>query len=325
MAINPEYGRQDPERSYRQGDTVGSYRLLKQIASQAEEQVFIADDQRGNRKVTLRLISTRKTSFNDETDQAVKTAELLAELKSPNIMAVYEIGEVPGYRFIAMEYLEGLTLRQVMLSGDLSILGTLEISSQICNGLRQAHANDIFFTDLNPDNVVVTGDKTVKMISQGVAGPDDDRDQLPMSQRLQDLAYFPPEQLEAREIDARSNVFTVGVILYEMITGRRPFGGGVNEIKNAIKGSGPERPSQINPDCGPELERVILRMLEKNPARRYPQAGDVVIELDRIKAALPPAFAKPIKRKDPWNRVVLVAVIILVIISIINFILQYLK
>jgi serine/threonine protein kinase len=308
-----------------EGPGISHYSITNRIASTEASEVYLAVDTRFDRRVTL-IVLRPADAFDAQTrTQLVEAAEAVSRLSHPNVLAVYEVGEADGREFIAMEYAEGLTLREMMARGALSVDGGTEVARQICAALSEIHENDLMLENLVPDNITVTRDRQIKVMCLNAVESPGRYDPRAASLPADIVAYMSPEHVEGKEIDQRSNIFSLGTILYQMITGVIPFRrGSVRDVMDAIRGKSPEPMSRYVRDVPDQLQRVVSRMLEKNAARRYQHVYEVISELRHFKMPEPVSFA-PVRRKDPWNWVVLAAVAVLVAASLYGYIADYLK
>jgi serine/threonine protein kinase len=291
----------DPER-------LAHFRILGRIGRGGMGIVYRAEDERLQRVVALKVLPPAFEEDRDRRARFLREARAAAAVSHPNIASVHEIGESDGRVFIAMELVEGRTLRAMLADGPLPIPGAIKIATQIARGLAKAHQAHIVHRDLKPDNVIVGEDLHTKILDFGLAkvttsGPTETPSAL---ERLETATregmllgtpqYMSPEQAKGRSLDATSDVFSFGIVLYEMVTGRRPFEGpSITEVIIAIDRDTPRRASEANPRVPPALERVIDRCLEKDATRRYPDGRALADEL----AALPLDTPAPASASRP--------------------------
>ena len=276
------------------GQVIGHYRIIEKIGSGAMGEVFRARDERLGRDVALKLIRPASSANPDHLRRFEQEARAAAALNHPNIVAVYDVGVNDGSPYIVCELLEGKTLRQTLADGALPVRLTIDYALQIVQGLIAAHARRIVHRDLKPENLFVTTDDRVKILDFGVAklqsAPDD-------SQRpIEDLttvtksgsvigtvAYMSPEQLRAKPVDHRSDIFSIGAILYEMLTGRRAFRGEteVDTITAVLREDPPE--AKLEEARVPaSFQQIVHHCLEKEPENRFQSARDLAFALDTL-------------------------------------------
>jgi serine/threonine protein kinase/Tol biopolymer transport system component len=286
-----------------EGKMIAHYQILGTIGRGGMGVVYKAEDLKLRRNVALKLLP----QFLARDEQALRRFEQEAQaasaLNHPNICTVYEIGEAEGLHFIAIELLEGETLKERIARGPLEVREILGIATEICNALEVAHSAGIVHRDIKPSNIVLTRRGTAKLLDFGVAkrvGPEliQKRERLsallPANVDLHltipgavigTVAYMSPEQAAAgQEVDTRSDLFSLGAVLYEMATGAPPFGGETSgAIFEAILKQQPVQPSGLNPTLSLELENIILRLLEKDRDLRYQSAAELQTDLERLR------------------------------------------
>ena len=262
-------------------------------------EVYLAEDTRLDRKVALKLLPAEFTQDADRVRRFIQEAKAASALNHPNIITIYEIGEEQGTHFMATEFIDGQTLRQIMATR--MPLGTLiEIAIQIASALGAAHAAGIVHRDIKPENVMVRPDGLVKVLDFGLAKLAERRtapvneDAPTAFQAKTDpgtvmgtVTYMSPEQVEGLDIDGRTDIFSLGTVLYEMITGQLPFTGQTaGAIFGAILHRTPTPPSQLNHELPAELERIVTKALRKNREERYQTAKDLMVDLKSLKQEL---------------------------------------
>jgi Tol biopolymer transport system component len=279
------------------GQVIGHYRVLEKIGSGAMGEVFRARDERLGRDVALKLIRPASSANPDHLRRFELEARAAAALNHPNIVAVYDVGLNEGSPYIVCELLEGKTLRKRLEEGALPVRTVVDYSLQIVQGLIAAHDHRIVHRDLKPENLFVTTDGRVKILDFGVAklqsaSEDSGRSVEEMTTVTKSgaivgtVAYMSPEQLRGKPVDHRSDVFSVGAILYEMLTGRRAFRGETQvDTMTAVL---LEDPPQINLEQSgvpASFQRIVLHCLEKEPENRFQSARDLGFALDTLSSA----------------------------------------
>jgi Tol biopolymer transport system component/predicted Ser/Thr protein kinase len=304
------------------GGTIDRYRVVEKLGQGGMGVVYRARDTLLGRFVALKALPPETASDPAHRDRFLEEAKAASALQHPGIVSVYDVVRAEGQDFIVMEYVSGETLEQRMGQRALPLSRGLRYAEQVADALARAHVAGIVHRDLKPSNVMVTEDDTVKILDFGLAKlaeapfPGDEAPTVSRGHRESPtregaiagtLAYMSPEQASGRPVDARTDVFSFGVLLYEMLTGRHPFRRGSSlETLSAIREADPERPSQVAPGLPPEAERAILRCLHKDPSRRWQSMSDLKAVLQdlredsesgRARGAGAPAVAK---RSRAW-------------------------
>jgi len=276
------------------GDTVARYKILDFIGSGGMGEVFVARDTRLNRKVALKFLPSHLTSLAKIKTRFIREAQAAAALGHNNIVTIYEVAEHDGRPFIAMEYLEGETLRELMNRGFTDVKSILRIVIDICSGLNAAHQIGIVHRDIKPENIKCTGSGQVKILDFGIAKTPDATRITVSGSPLGTANYMSPEQAKAEIVDHRSDIFAVGVILHEMITGKPPFARDqfISTIQAVISDSVPRLVSN-NFEIPVGLQEIIDRALAKIPDERYPNvkklSADISILLQQLSTSSPGA------------------------------------
>ena len=278
------------------GTRLGPYEVLSPLGAGGMGEVYRARDAKLSRDVAIKVLPAALAADTERLARFEKEARTASGLNHPNIVTIYEVGAVDGTSFIAMELVEGKTLRELLAPGALSLKRLLPLSAQVASGLARAHAAGIVHRDLKPENLMVTRDGLVKILDFGLAklvpgGPDSDATNLPTMTRgteagtiLGTVSYMSPEQASAEPVDFRSDQFALGSILYEMASGKRAFQRKTAaQTLSAIIDDEPESLSRVAPKAPTNLVWIVERCLAKDPEERYGSTKDLARDLATIR------------------------------------------
>jgi eukaryotic-like serine/threonine-protein kinase len=280
------------------GQVVGNYRILDKLGSGGMGVVYRAEDTRLARLVALKLLPDSSLFDRDSIDRFRREARAASSLNNPYICTVYDIGEHNGSPFFAMELLQGETLAQRIASGPLPMATILGLGVQIADALECAHENGIVHRDLKPTNIFVTTRGDAKLLDFGLAKKETsnifsaDAPTVSAWRTMEGIVlgtapYMSPEQAQGKAVDARSDLFSLGAVLYEMATGVRAFpGDSAASVLGAILHKEPTQARSLNPATPDELQRIIGKLLEKDPADRYQSAKELMVDLRRLNKQL---------------------------------------
>ncbi len=277
--------------------SISHYQILKKLGSGGMGEVYLAEDTNLGRTVAIKLLPAEVASDPVRLRRFVQEAKAASTLKHPGVAGIYDLGEADGLPFIVMEHVEGETLETRIHGNPVEVRTILDFAVQIADAMEEAHSKGVIHRDLKPSNIMITHKGQVKILDFGLA-----KMILPSSSSQSELSklgtktgtepglvlgtvqYMSPEQALGKVVDHRSDLFSLGVVLYQMTTGRLPFSGeSTTETINRILNSAPDAVARYNYACPSELEHIIRKCLEKDPERRYQSAHELLIDLKNLK------------------------------------------
>ncbi|NIP22257.1 MAG: protein kinase [Phycisphaerae bacterium] len=305
------------------GKTISHYKILEKLGSGGMGDVYKAEDTKLQRTVALKFLPLELTRDEESQQRFVQEARAASALDHPNIGTIHEIDEVDGQSFIAMAYYEGQTLKHKIEQGPLPIDEAIAIAIEIAQGLAKAHSKDIVHRDIKPANVLLTEEGQVKIIDFGLAKLMGSTILTKTGMTMGTVAYMSPEQTQGTKVDHRTDIWALGVILYEMLTGEHPFKGEYEQaVMYSIIHEDPEFITKLRSDIPMAMEKIVEKALAKNPDERFQTMDDMLTELGIVSEDLQSGASKkrrPIVRLSRKQRAYLyraVAVLAVLIIAV---------
>lgn len=280
------------------GQQIGRYKILSAIGAGGMGEVFLATDSELGRSVGLKVLPSQFCSDAERVNRFKQEAKAASSLNHPNIITIHEIGEVDGRLFLATEFIEGETLRDKIKKNDLSVYESVRIAEQIAAGLSAAHQAHIIHRDIKPENIMIRSDGYVKVLDFGLAKLVEKKNSAEVDAEAETRAqvktkagmimgtarYMSPEQARGKETDERTDVWSLGVCLYEMLSGRQPFEG--ETTSDTIASILTKEFALLDENLPPELHRIVRKTLQKDADKRYQTAKDLLIDLEEVKEEL---------------------------------------
>jgi eukaryotic-like serine/threonine-protein kinase len=269
---------------------LGNYKIEKQLGAGGMGEVYLAQDEKLKRKVALKILPSEFLTDEERIKRFQREARMISILNHPYIVTIYDVGSIDGTHYIATEHVEGVTVRE-LLAESVDLKKTLSIVSQICEALAAAHNAGIIHRDIKPENIMIRPDGYVKVLDFGLAKLAEHTDfKLSLSNYtmkgviIGTPAYMSPEQVSDDKVDHRTDLWSVGVVLYEMLTGKNPFKGeNRQQTFQKILSENPPLVSELNPKLPPELDRILEKALEKDADLSYQTASDLRADLKRVR------------------------------------------
>jgi serine/threonine protein kinase/Tfp pilus assembly protein PilF len=281
---------QTPTRELTTGSTfAGRYQVIEELGHGGMGRVYKVHDAELNEKVALKLLRPDVAADPETIERFRNELKSARQVSHKNVCRMFDIGRAEGAPYITMEYVPGEDLKRLIRKiGQMPAGRTVSIARQVCEGLAEAHAHGIIHRDLKPQNIMVDEGGNVRIMDFGIARSLERKSITGAGVMIGTPEYMSPEQVEGKEVDQRSDIYSLGVILYEMATGRVPFEGDTPfTIGVKHKSEVPRDPLELNPAIPPDLDRLILRCLEKSKEKRFQNVNELLDELERIEQALP--------------------------------------
>ncbi|MEP6789688.1 MAG: serine/threonine-protein kinase, partial [Acidobacteriota bacterium] len=289
------------ENEIRSGDQLSHYEIEKLLGAGGMGEVYLARDTKLDRKVAIKILNQSLEANTSNVSRFIQEAKAASALNHPNILVIHEIGEHEARHFIVSEYIDGQTLRTALNGNERPIREILDISIQIASALNAAHEKNIVHRDIKPENVILRPDGLVKVLDFGLAklieqknrvlvGFEDETARQNQTEKgliVGTVNYFSPEQAKGDAVDQRTDIFSLGVLMYEMITGKTPFAGEsiADNFSNLIN-KDPQPLSRFAANIPDELQRIVSKMLRKNRDDRYQTMKDLLIDLRDLTAKI---------------------------------------
>ena len=294
-----------PKEELTTGSTfAGRYQIIEELGKGGMGKVYKAQDTDLKEKVAIKLLKPEIAADKKTIERFRNELKFARKIRHKNVCQMYDLNKEEGSHYITMEYVDGKDLKSMIrMMGQLSSGKTIFIAKQVCEGLAEAHRLGVVHRDLKPQNVMVDEDGNARIMDFGIARSLKTKGITATGVMIGTPEYMSPEQVEGKEVDQRSDIYSLGVILYEMVTGRVPFEGDTPfTIGMKHKGEEPKDPKDFNTQLPEDLNLVILRCLEKDKEKRYQSAGEVRAELTRIEKGIPTTEIEIPKRKPLTSR-----------------------
>jgi len=276
------------------------YQILKELGRGGMGIVFQAYDKELKEQVAIKILSPLLSSDPDALERLKREVSSARRVTHPNVIRIHDISEFNDLHFISMEFFDGISLKDyIKKTGALSLMQALNIALQICDGLEAAHRKGVIHRDLKSQNVIIGSTNQIKIIDFGLAHAENLGGLTATGLIMGTPEYMAPEQVAGKSVDERADIYSLGIILYEMFTGRVPFTGdsaiavGFKQLKED-----PPKPRDINPQIPPEIESVILQALQKNPLSRFLSVGDLKSNLEKAALHRAPLIEQPLSKTE---------------------------
>ena len=292
------------------GTTISHYKILEKLGEGGMGVVYKAQDLKLDRTVALKFLPRHLSPTDEEKARFVHEAKAASALDHPNICTIYEIDEtLDGQLFIAMAYYEGATLDKKIVPSPLKIEEALEIAIRVGEGLHAAYEKGIVHRDIKSGNIMITEKGQAKIMDFGLARSGSMTQLTKTGSTVGTMPYMSPDQARGERLDHRTDIWSLGVVLYEMITGRLPFKSEYNEaILYSILNENPQSITSLRSGLPMELERIVVKMLQKNAGERYQSMNDLLVDLRGLKKTMESGtniISPPVSHREPRRRTIL--------------------
>ena len=300
------------------GRTISHYRILEKLGEGGMGVVYKAEDARLKRVVALKFLHPELTRDSAARERFIHEAQAAAALNHPSICTIYEVGEHDGQSFIAMEFVEGQSLEERVKRGPLVLDEAVSLAIETGEGLGEAHEKGIVHRDIKPGNIMLTSRGQVKILDFGLARLGAHSKLTRADTTLGTVAYMSPEQASGKEVDRRTDIWSLGIVLYEMIAGIRPFGGEYEAaVTHSILNDVPEPLTARRSNVPMELERIVRKALAKSPTERYPHIEDMLVDLRALRSMMPThKLPKETRRGGLKSKVIIGGVVAVIVIAL---------
>jgi tetratricopeptide (TPR) repeat protein len=320
------FSKNDATRSFApigKGIVISHYQIIERIGAGGMGEVFLAEDTQLNRKVALKFLPPHLCQDENSRARFKREAQAAAALDHPNIVAIYEVSEHQGQPYIVMQYVEGRSLRDIIQDMKLSLDAILDLAIALCEGLKEAHMADVVHRDIKPSNILIDKQNRPKLLDFGLATIKGKEKLTRTGSTVGTIGYMSPEQVEGKETDQRSDIFSLGIVLYEMITGRRPFRG-ENEAAtmHSILHDSPEPLARYKSDVPDELQKALDKALDKDLETRYQTVDGLLTDLKWVRkerGAVIAAHSPLTPRKRPVAKFLIPGSILTIIVLLLLF------
>ena len=266
------------------GKTISHYKIIEKLGEGGMGVVYKAEDTKLERTVALKFLPLQAVAGEEEKARFRHEAQAAAALDHPNICTVHEINEADGQTFIAMAYVEGQSLYDVVAEGPVPISDALNHAAQIAEGLQAAHEKDIVHRDIKPANILITEKGQVRITDFGLAKLAGRTQLTKEGTSMGTIAYMSPEQTQGIEVDQRTDIWALGAVIYEMIMGQQPFRGDYEQaVTYSIMNEDPEPLTGLRTGVPMELERIVSKCLAKDPSDRYQHVDELIVDLRHLR------------------------------------------
>lgn len=278
----------------------GRYQVLKELGRGGMGIVFHAHDKQLNEQVAIKILSPLLSNDPEALERMKREVSAARRITHPNVIRIHDIAEAKGLHFVSMEYFYGTSLKDhIKHSGSLSLMQAFNIAGQICDGLEEAHKQGVIHRDLKSQNIIISPTNHIKIIDFGLAHTAHLQGMTATGLIMGTPEYMAPEQVSGKRVDERADIYSLGIILYELFTGRVPFSGdsaiavGFKQMKDE-----PQKPCEINQELPEQVQAVILKCLQKDPGSRYASVGQLKVAMEKAMHEPLPQVTTTKKSKD---------------------------